>query len=95
MRFTDALTLHGITSRQLDYWCRRGHLRVHSAGIGHPRVIPESEQPILALFVDLTRAGFTLEAAAGIARRLTNHSPLTITSGALTATLTLEPPDGT
>lgn len=60
----------GLTYRQLDYWTRRGYLKAEdpTPGSGHSRTWLEDEQVIAARMLRLISCGFTVEAAARIAR---------------------------
>lgn len=61
----------GISYRQLDVWVRNGHLHPGSTNGGSfaDRVWPESEALIAVEMGRLTRAGFTVYAAARVARQ--------------------------
>ena len=58
------------TARQLDHWIRRGYIKleVPHPGSGNPRVIPPSELKIAKTMVRLTRQGWSVAAAARMAR---------------------------
>lgn len=60
----------GGSYRQLDFWVRRGYLRVpqHRPGSGYPRVWEPAEVAIAAAMLRLVAAGFTVASAARIAR---------------------------
>jgi DNA-binding transcriptional MerR regulator len=64
------LTEVGLTYRKLDYWSRRGYLVSERAkpGSGHPRTWSSDEIAVARAICRLTGVGFTLSAAAKIAR---------------------------
>lgn len=62
--------LGGATYRQLDFWCRSGYLHDTADGSGSRRRFTAAELDTVRTVVHLLAAGFTLEAAFGIAARL-------------------------
>jgi DNA-binding transcriptional MerR regulator len=59
----------GITYRRLDFWVRQGYLRpAGQTGTGHRRKWPESEVRVARHMSRLIDAGWTVAAAARIAR---------------------------
>lgn len=64
-----ALELTGATYRQLDYWTRKGYIRVEGKGSGRQREWPSREVKIASLIKLLSDGGFEIDVAAGIARK--------------------------
>lgn len=62
--------LADVTYRQLDHWCRQGYLPEHQPGAGSQRRFDATELDTVRLVAHLIAAGFTVEAAFGIAARL-------------------------
>jgi DNA-binding transcriptional MerR regulator len=60
----------GLTYRQLDYYCAMGYLAPaeDEPGSGHPRRYSEDQVRIAVLIKKLLDAGFTVSAAATLAR---------------------------
>lgn len=60
----------GISYRQLDHWTRRRLVRSVNSGCGpgHHRTWPPSEYAVAARMAGLIRAGYTVQAAARLAR---------------------------
>lgn len=54
----------------LCYWMDKGYVHGEFDGQGRPRVIPESEHPVIRTMHALVMLGFTAEYAAKYARRL-------------------------
>lgn len=75
---TAALIAEGITYRQIEYWCRKGYLRVESTGSGVSREWPREEIRVARLMGTLTAAGMGTAAAADIARRAAQHAEGTV-----------------
>lgn len=63
----------GVSFRQLDYWIRKGYLHTapnEKTGSGYHRIMEDSEVQVAHYMVRLINSGFTVNAAALIARRL-------------------------
>lgn len=61
----------GLSFRQIDHWCRAGYLRPaerHSESQGVPREFPDAELGAALRMRDLVGCGFTVAAAAKLAR---------------------------
>ena len=86
----DLLTQTGMTMRQLDHWTRRGYLHpVNPApGQGTPLVWPGKEVRIAVLVVRLARAGFTVPAAAHLARTVVEGTASPAAEALVAAALT-------
>jgi len=69
--FATDMTALGLTYRQLDYWCRKGYLRVLNPdpGSGARRLFPPGEYELLATMAQYVAAGVSPDAAAKAARR--------------------------
>lgn len=68
-RDSQRLSIEGVTYRQLDYWVRRGWLRLPpSLGSGVWRQWPEDEICVAKTMARLVNAGITPAVAARIAR---------------------------
>lgn len=72
-RWFDVLRDTGLTYRKLDHWTRKGHLRADNPtpGTGYRRQWPPGEVDIARAMVRLIDCGFSLAAAARIARQVT------------------------
>lgn len=71
----------GLSYRQLDYWTRRGYLRSDGnpmPGSGRPRTWSEHEVAIARAMVRLIGCGFTVSAAARLARDESESERLTV-----------------
>jgi DNA-binding transcriptional MerR regulator len=69
--------LAGITYRNLDYWLRRGFIDLDpehpdptGRGSGYPRRFTPQEADRFVLLARLVRAGFRVETAADVARKV-------------------------
>ena len=62
----------GVTYRQLDYWIRAGYVRPLDPlpGTGTARQWPEEEREVVMTMARLVDAGFTVPAAAVLAREI-------------------------
>jgi DNA-binding transcriptional MerR regulator len=71
----DVCAATGLTYRPLDYWIRRGLIRVPDAtpGSGNYRQVPASEVLVVRRIALLCRAGMALDEAAHIARTTVEH----------------------
>lgn len=67
----------GASYRQLDYWARRGYLRLtqHKPGPGHAREWPDEEIRVARVMARLTVAGFPPALAERVARGDTEVAP--------------------
>lgn len=70
----DAAGRLGITVRQIDYWAATGYIDLPPRGSGHTREITGEMFELLGRMAHLTRAGFTVPAAAVLARRVGAHA---------------------
>lgn len=77
-----ALELAGASYRQLDYWTRKGYLKVEGGGTGVHRDWPAKEVKIASLIKLLIDGGFEVDSAAGIARKfVTSREKLVLLKG--------------
>ena len=62
----------GITYRQLDFWIRRGYVKVDNdvTGSGNTREFSSIEARVVLYMADLVRSGFTPQASAVTAREI-------------------------
>lgn len=73
------LAAEGVSYRQLDYWCRQGYLRVPGNGTGNRRQWSATELQVAERMAKLVKVGFTVPAAAEIARQTVNADAAMIT----------------
>jgi DNA-binding transcriptional MerR regulator len=66
----DMMRYHGLTYRQLDYWCRQGYVKPawESKGSGHPRCFTLEEVRVVTTMAKLVSVGIAPASAHYAAR---------------------------
>ena len=91
----ETLAVTGISYRRLDHWCRAGYLDDTATGSGSRRMFTEREVDLIYAVRGLTRAGFNVQPAFDIARRLIDDDRFVIGVGGIwELAITVKKPEG-